>query len=554
MNIKQAVKSPIEMMYQWESETPDKVFLRQASNLKWVEYTWREVSKQVRQLAGYIDLKGYPAGSRIAIWSANSKDWIIADLAIMLSGHISIPIYPGQDIESANYILAHSESKMLFLGDFDASNQFDSVNTDSIETVAMLGASIECGSSIADITSSDSMVELFQESPIPNHEDTFTIIYTSGTTGNPKGVMHKHCTPGYVVPGLCETFGYYEQDSQLFSFLPMAHAAERILIEMGGLYCNASISFSAGLETFADEIRSVQPTFFFAVPRLWIKFKEGVDAKIPPAHQANLTDEQKHGIAIQLGLGNAKFIITGAAPCPIDVQDWFADKGIILRDGYGMTENFIHGVAWSKDDSPKSGCVGQPMTDDVEVRLSSEGEIQFRSKGLMSGYYKEPEKTAEVFIDGWYSTGDSGRFDDDGDLWVTGRISETFKTSKGKFVVPSKIESMLGGITELTQYCVVGHGLTAPVLLATLSESGAGCEINELTSSISTAITQLNAQLNPWERIAQIFIVPEWTIESGLLTPTMKLKRKSIEAKYRSEIESEDYPDHVVVLSKCQMP
>jgi len=523
------VKSPLEMMYRWESETPDLVFLRQAENSQWHEYSWRQVTRQIRRLATFIISKSYKPGSRIAIWSANSKDWVIADLAIMLSGHISVPIYPGQDTKSANYILQHSQVEMLFIGAFDAAAQFANIETGSIETVAMMGASVECGASVSEICADDSAYEPYTESPIPEHEDTFTIIYTSGTTGNPKGVMHKHSTPGHVIPGIADAFDLEAPDSRLFSFLPMAHAAERILIELGGLYCNASISFSAGLETFAEEIRSVQPTFFFAVPRLWIKFKESVDANIPPAHQAMLSDEQKQGIAMQLGLAKAKYILTGSAPCPIDVQDWFADKGVVLRDGYGMTENFIHGIAWTKSDTPKSGCVGQPMTEEVEVRLSDVGEIEFRSKGLMKGYYKEPEKTAEVLVDGWYKTGDSGRIDGDGDLWVTGRISETFKTSKGKFVVPSNIESKLGSISQLAQYCVVGHGMTAPILLATLSESGQASDRESLAEELGHALSEVNDALNPWEKISNIIVTPEWTIENSLLTPTMKLKRNAIQ-------------------------
>jgi len=547
------VKSPLEMMYHWELQAPEDIFLRQASNSQWQEYSWEQVVSQVRRLATYILSKSYLPGSRIALWSANSKDWVIADLAIMLSGHISVPIYPGQDIKSANYILQHSQAEMLLLGSFDAANDFDQIQLASIDTVAMLGATVECHASVDRICSDDSNYPPYLESPIPNHEDIFTIIYTSGTTGNPKGVMHKHSTPGHVIPGIADALDLKAPGSKLFSFLPMAHAAERILIELNGIYCNASISFSAGLETFAEEMRSVQPTFFFAVPRLWIKFKEGVDAKIPPEHQAALTEEQKRGIAIQLGLSNAKFIITGSAPCPIDVQDWFADKGIILRDGYGMTENFIHGLAWTKNNTPKSGCVGQPMTNEVEVRLSDINEIEFRSKGLMVGYYNEPEKTAEVMVDGWYKTGDSGRIDEDGDFWVTGRISETFKTSKGKFVVPSNIESKLGSMNQLAQFCVVGHGMTAPILLATLSESGQALERGQLSSQLSEALTNINADLNPWERISNIVVTPEWTIDNSLLTPTMKVKRNAIESNYKNklnDIANGDLAEQVVHFSR----
>ena len=537
MSTTQSVKSPIEMMYHWEQTTPDKVFLRQPKNLEWNELTWSEVADKVRRVAQHISKQNYTPGSRIGIWSSNSRDWVITDLAIMLSGHISIPIYPGQDIDSANYILEHSEAEMIFVGSFDLAPRFDEVNRPDLHTVAMLGASVECDASIEGICQE---CQPFPASPIPDPEDIFTIIYTSGTTGNPKGVMHSHNTPGKVVPGIAESFKMYDEGSRFFSFLPMAHAAERIVVELASLYCNASISFSEGLATFGDEIRSVQPTFFFAVPRLWIKFKAGIDAKIPPEHQSSLSKEQKDQIAHQLGLSEAKIILTGSAPCPIDVQDWFFDMGIILRDGYGMTENFVHGIGWTKNDTPKSGCVGQPMSDDVKFRLTDAGEIQFQSDGLMKGYYKNPEKTAEVLVDGWYCTGDSGRLDEDGDLWVTGRISEVFKTSKGKFVVPSKIESMLGTAIELAQYCVIGHGYTAPVLLATLSEIGHEMDRTALEQRLVSVLDDVNAQLNPWEQLAQIIITPEWTIENALLTPTMKLKRKQIEDAHKTHVSGDN--------------
>ena len=528
------VKSPLEMFYRWEEETPDKVYLRQPKNLAWSEYTWREVADRVRRIAAFLKAKDYPAGSRIAIWSSNSMDWPIVDLAIMLSGHISVPVYPGQDTDSANYIFNHSEVKLVFTGDFDQWESAGEALVPGMETVAMLGCKIDTDTSLDEIYQA---YEPYSESPVPDGEDVFTIIYTSGTTGNPKGVMHMYQTPGHVVPGLVKKFQLDEEQNEFFSFLPMSHAAERIVVEMNSLYCNASISFSEGLETFGDEIRSVQPTLFFAVPRLWVKFKEGIDAKIPPEAQAGLNDEQKAGIAQALGLSRARFILTGSAPCPTDVQDWFLSMGIALRDGYGMTENFIHGIAWSKDDQPISGCVGQPMDDTVQVRLSDAGEIQFKSKGLMKGYYLNPEKTEEVFEDGWYCTGDSGKIDADGNFWVTGRISEVFKTSKGKFIVPMKLESLFGRNHNLAQFCCMGHGLDQPIILVTLSELGLARDRGELKAELDGLLQEINAEVPPYERISNIFVTDEWTIENTLLTPTMKLKRKQIEDRYRDLVQ-----------------
>jgi long-chain acyl-CoA synthetase len=250
-----------------------------------------------------------------------------------------------------------------------------------------------------------------------------------------------------------------------------------------------------------------------------------------------LTTEQKQGVATHLGLGSARIIVTGSAPCSKDVQNWFMDMGIILRDAYGMTENFVHGVGWIHNDAPIAGCIGRPMGEAVKVKLSDDGEVMFSSKGLMIGYYREPEKTAEVLVDGWYMTGDAGKFDEEGNLWITGRVSEVFKTSKGKFVRPTRIEDLFGRSDLLGQFCIMGHGLDQPMLLATLSDAGAKLTESELISTLQQLLEEVNNELPAWEKVAQMFVTPEWLIENGLLTPTMKLKRKQIEIMYRPHVE-----------------
>lgn len=533
----ETVKSPLEMFYHWERTTPNKVFLRQPAALQWAEYTWAQVADQVRRVASFIRAQGYPAGSSIGIWSGNSKDWAVVDLAIMLSGHVSVPLYPGQDPASARYIFEHAACRMLFLGSSDLGDQADEVIPAELRRVAMLGCSARTQTTLAQVIADHPP---FAESPIPDPQAIFTMLYTSGTTGNPKGVMHAHSTPGHVVPDMLKSFGLPEGSTSYFSFLPMAHAAERIAVELCCLYINGSISFSEGLATFGDELRSVQPTFFFAVPRLWVKFKEGVDAKIPPAAQASLTEDQKAGLRKQLGLSTARFILTGSAPCPRDVAQWFTDMGMWLREGYGMTENFIHGCAWiAPDQAPIPGCVGKPLGPGVEVRISDADEILFRSKGLMKGYYKEPEKTAEVLVDGWYHSGDSGRIDADGNLWVTGRISEVFKTSKGKFIKPVALEARFARSGLLGQFCIFGHGYDQPVLLASLSEAAKKLSRAELAAQLATLQSEVNAELLTHERVQQMFVTQhEWQIGNGLLTPTMKLKRKALEGRYRAWVET----------------
>ena len=539
------IKTPLDMFYRWESETPEKVFLRQPKNLKWTEYTWREVAASVRKIASFISAKGYEKGSRIGIWSSNSKDWPIVDLAIQLSGHVSVPLYPGQAVSSAKYILEHSETKLLFVGEINQAANIDAALPSGVECVGMLGCTVACSTTLADINNE---YNPFTDSPVPNPDDLLTIVYTSGTTGSPKGAMHTHSTAGHVAPDFVNTFESGYKGGKLFSFLPMSHIAERVAVEMAGLYANAPISFSEGLSTFPDELRSVQPTFFFAVPRLWMKFKEGVDAKIPPAVQAGLTAEQRQVIIQMLGLGSAKLIVTGSAPLSPDIQDWYLNMGVVLRDAYGVTENFIHGTGWHKDDKPLSGCVGQPFSENVKLRISDDGEIQFKSKGVMKGYYKEPEKTAAVFDGDWYRTGDSGRIDEDGNLWITGRISSAFKTSKGKFIVPTKLENMFGRCDKLAQFCVFGLGAPQPMIFTTLSETGMKLDSNALKTELAELLAAINSDLPTHERLSKIFVTPPWTMENELLTPTFKVKRKQIEAFYKDQVTSHNNKDNIIIL------
>lgn len=527
--------TPLECFYRWEQETPEKVFLRQPKNLEWREYTWSEFAERVRRTAHFILSQGLEPGSRICLFAANSADWIVVDLAIMLSGHISVPLYPGQDLKSANYILDHSECRMLFLGAVDQAAQIDSELPNDIPRIAMLGCETPCSFQLEEVIAQHPR---YDESPIPDPEAIFTIVYTSGTTGNPKGVMHAHGTPSQVIPNMIQSMRLHQEPQRFFSYLPLSHVAERILVEINSLYLNAPVSFSEGLATFADELRSVKPTFFFSVPRLWAKFKAGIDARIPPEVQANFGEEQKAQVRAQLGLDQAKFIITGSAPCPRDIQQWFIDMGLWLRDGYGMTENFIDGCIWHGEEKPIPGCVGNTFGK-AEVKLSDDGEICFCSGGLMKGYYKNQGKTDEVLIDGWYHTGDTGRFDENNNLWVTGRIGEVFKTTKGKFIKPTTIEDRFGALDVLGQLCIFGHGKDQPLLLANLSEAGQGQPKEVLTKALEDGLEAINADLPAHEKVAQVFVTrDDWRIDNGLLTPTMKLKRKAIESTYTTWVES----------------
>lgn len=531
---------PLEMLYQWEAQKPEAVYLRQSKQGEFVDYTWGEVAQRARKLASYLKSLEFPAGSRIAIYSQNSPDWFVTDFAIMMSGYVSVPLYPGQSATSMRYVLDHSDSKLMFIGHADHPESIEqALEGTGIQRVGLLGCQSPCDINLETIVKT---TEALQGTPLRDVDTLYTLMYTSGTTGNPKGVMHHFENVSWAVSRMAADIKLNEQ-SRFFSYLPLSHTAERVLILLYSLYTGATVAFPESMETFSSDLQRVRPTFFFSVPRLWKKFKEGVESKVPAeVIDSMLADPEKAEgfkaqIQSQLGLDAAEFIITGSAPTPLDVQEWFLKLGMPLRNGYGMTENCIHGSICLEGD-PVPGTAGKPFSG-CEVKIGEGQEILFKTPAMMKGYYLNQEKTDEVLIDGYYHTGDTGFIDEQGLLHVTGRLSEAFKTTKGKFVKPSNIEDVMADLSCLGQMCAIGHGMEAPVLLAGLSELGAAKSREEIEAEITAELPAINARLPVHERIAQVFLVAdEWTIDNELLTPTMKLKRNGIIYRYQSKAEA----------------
>jgi long-chain acyl-CoA synthetase len=530
----ESFNTPLEAFAHWVDTTPSKTFLRQPINRVFKEYTFQEADEEIRKIASALNGMGLSNGSHVALLSKNCAHWIMADLAIMMAGCISIPIYPTLSAESIHEILVHSESKAIIVGKLDDYNQQKA----GIPEIPIIGVELY------DIKEQHGWGELVASNQAikgltnQRHEDLMTIMYTSGTTGNPKGVMHTVGNFNTLTNTAVEVIKLPRQP-RYFSYLPMTHIAERAGVELSAIYRGASVSFPESLATFAEDLASVQPETFFGVPRIWQKFQEKILEKMPQKKLDRLTglpilgNIVKKKIRKKLGLDASLVNFSGAAPIAVSLMQWYSKLGIEINQAYGMTEDCILSH-FNLPGANKFGTVGRPLPG-VISKLSEAGEILIKSDCLMVGYYKEPEKTAEMFTeDGFLRTGDIGEFDHDGYLSITGRIKDQFKTDKGKYISPAPIELELLKNGDIDQVCIVGTGIPQPIALVVVSELGKSKSKAILEQSLIGTLNELNPRLESFEKIAKVIIMEEdWSVDNGLLTPTLKVKRNRVEAIHK---------------------
>lgn len=540
----QNFNSPLEAFQYWENKMPNSVFLKQPLNGKIINYTFAQVGEESRKIANAIKNFNLPERSHIALISKNCAHWHMADIAIMMSGHVSIPIYPSLNASSINQILVHSESKAIIIGKLDDLESQQSGFPD-IHKICVGVYGDNNGTLWEDIISNgQEITNVYIQKP----DDLYTIIYTSGTTGDPKGVMHTVNNFMESVKAIHARFPL-EDNSKLFSFLPIAHIAERVL-ENISIAIGATVAFPESLQSIASDLEKVQPNLFFAVPRIWTKFQEKILEKIPQKKLSTLLKIPvvkgfiKKKLQQKLGLRDAKYIISGAAPIAPSLVNWFETIGITILEGYGMSEDTIISHFNIATDN-RVGTVGKAVAG-VSVKISSEGEICIKNKCLMKGYYKSPEITASVFDeDGFFKTGDIGQYDHDGFLTITGRVKDQFKTDKGKYISPAPLELKLSINKDIDQICLVGTGIPQPIALITLSELGKTKSRTSLCVGLVATMNQINPHIEKHEKIEKVIIMKEdWSIDNGLTTPTMKVKRNEIEKIhqefYKSWFENED--------------
>ncbi|KAI2684729.1 AMP-binding protein [Pseudomonas sp. TNT3] len=539
-----AIRLPLDVFYEREARHPRQRFLVQPVGGGQVEtLTWADVGHQARCAAHWLRARELPQGSHIALISKNCAHWIIADLAIWMAGHVSVPLYPNLTAESVAQVLEHSEAVLAFIGKLDDWPGMSRGIQSDLPTISLpLHPPGTFDFSWADLQASSPI----QDDPKPAADQLATIIYTSGTTGMPKGVMHSFGNLGFAATRGTQLFGLNEAD-RLLSYLPLCHVAERMFVEMASIYTGQTVFFAESLDTFLTDLQRARPTALFGVPRIWTKFQMGVYSKIPAKRLDFLLGlpiigkRVGHKVLAGLGLDALRIALSGAAPVPQSLLLWYRKLGLDVLEVYGMTESCGYSHICLPGQN-KPGWIGKPCPE-VEVRIEPSGEVLVRSGATMLGYFKEPEKTADTLTeDGFLRTGDKGEEDAEGNLRLTGRLKEIFKTSKGKYVAPAPIENRLAVHSRIEQVCVVGDGLTAPLGLCVLSAVGqqdAGSTARAgLHSSLERLLEEVNGALDKHERLRRLVVVKDsWAVENGFLTPTLKIKRNVIEAAYGARFE-----------------
>lgn len=528
----------LDAFYHREKNWADRPYLHQPFGEKWETYTWAEVGQMARKMATYLHQQNLPAGSKIGLVSKNCREWIIADVAIMMAGHVSVPFFATLTGDQIAEVLDLGDVSLLFVGKTEVWTDMSKGIPADLPVVHFPhytgNDKVELGKSWTEIMAE---CEPFQENITTDIDALWTIIFTSGTTGTPKGVMIKHGTIAAQARAIHKPNPLRLDQSGgniYFSFLPLNHVAERGIIECMSMWYGAEISFTESIERFAANLKDVRPTFFFAVPRIWTKLRGGILTKMPQEKLERLLKIPlvswlvKRKIAKGLGLDRSRIRITGAAAIPTATKDFFTNLGLPLSEAYGMTENCASSHMMHPENS-KPGSVG-PVQSGTECRIDPEtNEVLTRAPYTMDGYYKSPEKTAETITDGWLHTGDQGEIDEDGFLFLTGRVKDTFKTAKAKFIVPNEIESKFDDLADIELLCLLGLGMPQPVLIVTLSETGRARTQDAMREILQARLDAVNTKLPSYKKVAAIVVAKEdFTVENNRLTPTLKVKRPHV--------------------------
>ncbi len=541
----------LDYVYDFEASQPDKVYLTQpvgAGDVK--DYTWAQTLDQARRMAAHLQSLKFERGARVAILSKNCAHCFMAELAIWMAGYTTVAIFATETAATVRFVLEHSEASLLFVGKLDIWAQQAPGVPSGLPCIAFpLAPSTDFDKWDAVIGRTSPLTGRPERAPT----DMAMLIYTSGSTGQPKGAMITFEAITRAAEGIAKDASAKSgnlPENRMLSYLPLAHSFERSWVEaMSMVDGHTQIYFAESLETFVQDLQRARPTFFISVPRLWLKFQQGVFAKMPPKKLDRLLGIPllgrlvAHKVLKGLGLNHVRVAGSGSAPIPAELISWYRRLGLNLLEGYGMTEDNSYSHT-SSEQFNAPGYVGVALPG-VQVRISPEGEILIKSPGQFSGYYKQPELTAASFTeDGFFHTGDLGEQRPDGLLKITGRAKELFKTAKGKYVAPAPIENLLNANPMIELSMVSGVGEPAAYAMVVLAESlrpqlADPAVRDRVQAELGQLLGSVNSQLAEYEHLRMIVVAREpWSIENGCLTPTMKIKRSRIEAAVAAQVET----------------
>ena len=538
-------KTLIEYFYDYEENRANRPYLHQPFGDRWETYTWAQVGEQARRLATWLKKQCPKKNAHVSVVSKNCREWIIADIAIMMAGFVSVPLYANLKGKDLKEVLELGDVDLIIFGKVE---NWESMKTGIPKNMPIAKFPHYDGFPKIDVVATEwatiMQEDLLQGNPVPAMDEIWSIIFTSGTTGTPKGAYFKQdkVTMGVNMPLTSYWLMLDEnQDNRFFSYLPLNHLAERSLqilaIRFGG-----EMFFAENLETFAQNLQYASPTTFLGVPRIWTKFKQGILAKMPQKRLdlllriPVLSGIVKKKLQAALGLDKARICITGAAPMTPHDVNWWVKLGIPLTEAFGQTETFAH-AAYAPVGGMKPGKVGRAH-EGMEIRIEeTTNEILIKTPLVMDGYYNDPEKTAETIRNGWLYTGDAGKLHDDGYLSITGRVKDTFKSEKGQFIVPTKIEHQYSSNSDIEQMCLLGLGMPQPVMVVVPSEMGAAKPKDALEKSLEEIMDKVNKDLAKYTKVGTVLIAKEpFTPENDLLTPTLKIKRFNVHNKYANQL------------------
>ncbi|MDA3137488.1 AMP-binding protein [Vibrio metschnikovii] len=532
-----ALPPPNEMILTWAQTRPNEVYLKQIINRQFVEYTFAQVADQALRLVSALRALGAEPGDKVALISKNCAEWFICDLAIMLGDYVSVPIFPTAGADTIEYCASHSESKIIIVGKLDDSKATAQVLTKMPELISIAlpyASAPACQHQYLDLIAQYPPSE---ERPEHYDEKLMSIVYTSGTSGVPKGAMLTYGAFAWAVQQLIAQIGI-QKDDRLFSYLPLAHITERVYILGTSIQGGVLTAFPESLDTFIEDVKMHRPTLFISVPRLWTLFQQRIQDKLPQKKLNILLKIPfinsliKRKLADGLGLDQARVLGCGSAPVSPALLEWYHSLGLNITEAWGMTESFAYSTINYPFRADKIGTVGHAGPG-IRLKITDDGEILVHSKGVFSGYYKNDIASKDAFdAQGWLHTGDLGSIDSDGYLTIQGRIKDTFKTAKGKFVSPVPIEKKLYEYSRVEMLCIIGLGLPAPILLV-VPHNFSDFDRERYERTTKRVIEKMNTKLESHEQIKGVLMIKDpWSIDNGILTPTLKIKRHILEQKY----------------------